>query len=169
MTALVILLSGAGVAYAMWRIGSLLERQCRETAVHGIVATFAPAIAAIQQDPRQVMAWYPLAQTSRKLFPEAFKELDRAAGGAFPFTREFLEAAHARCSSDWLAWERSHDAEFSLRAAQVQDEIGRTGQPTPLLRTRLAAIEQEKLQTYQQRYEEYIKTSKALAAYTERQ
>ena len=35
------------------------------------------------------------------------------------------------------------------------------------LRTRLAAIEQEKLGRYQQRYEEYIKTAKAIAAYGE--
>jgi hypothetical protein len=35
------------------------------------------------------------------------------------------------------------------------------------LRTRLAAIEQQKLESYQQRYEEYIKTAKALAAFTD--
>ncbi len=107
-----------------------------------------------------MLAWYPLAQTSRKLFPEAFKQLDRAAGGAFPFTKDQLQAAHARCSSDWLAWERAHDAEFALKTAQVQDEIDRAGQASPLLRTRLAAIEQQKLERYQQRYEEYIKTAK---------
>ena len=167
MTALAILISGAGIAYALWRIGDLLERQRRETALQGMMATFAPAVAAVRQDPKQLLAWYPLAQNSRKLFPEAFKELDEATGGAFPFSKELLEAAHARCTTDWLSWERAHDAEFSLKAAQVQDEIARAGQSTPLLRTRLAAIEQEKLQTYQERYETYIKTAKALAAYTD--
>ena len=70
--------------------------------------------------------------------------------------------------SDWLAWERAHDAEYSLKAAEVQDEIDRAqGQASPLLRTRLAAVEQQKLERYQQRYEEYIKTAKALAAFAE--
>ena len=141
------------------------ERQHREAAIQRVLATFAPAAAAVQHDPKQLLAWYPLAQTSRKLFPDAFKELDSAAGGAFPFTKEQIQAAHARCSSDWLAWERAHDAEFALKTAQVQDEIDRAGQASPLLRTRLAAIEQQKLERYQQRYEEYIKTAKAIAAF----
>jgi hypothetical protein len=58
-----------------------------------------------------------------------------------------------------------------LKAAEVQNEIDRTGQSaslaSPLLRTRLAAVEQQKLDRYQQRYEEYIKTAKALAAFVE--
>ena len=49
----------------------------------------------------------------------------------------------------------------------MQDEIDRAPEPTPLLRTRLAALEQQKLERYQQRYEEYIKTAKALAAVAE--
>jgi hypothetical protein len=78
-----------------------------------------------------------------------------------------LKSAHARCSSDWLTWERAHDAEYSLKAAQVEDEISRAGAATPLLRTRLAAVEQQKLERYQQRYEEYIKTAKAFAAFVD--
>ena len=159
------LLVGAAIAFALWRVGDVLQRQHREAAILHVLATFAPAAAAVQHDPKQLLAWYPLAQTSRKLFPDAFKELDRAAGGAFPFTKEQLQAAHARCSSDWLAWELAHDAEFALKTAQVQDEIDRAGQASPLLRTRLAAVEQQKLERYQRRYEEYIKTAKAIAAY----
>ena len=57
---------------------------------------------------------------------------------------------------------------YSLKTAEVQDEIeSRAGQASPLLRTRLAAVEQQKLERYQQRYEEYIKTAKALAAFAE--
>ena len=49
----------------------------------------------------------------------------------------------------------------------MEDEIARAGGlPSPLLRTRLAAVEREKLERYQQRYEEYIRTAKALAALT---
>ena len=43
-----------------------------------------------------------------------------------------MQAAHARCSSEWLAWERAHDAEFALKTAEVQDEIDRVpGQASP--------------------------------------
>jgi DNA polymerase III psi subunit len=137
-----------------------------EEQVQQILATFAPGAVAVQQDSRLLLVWYTLAQTSRKLFPDAFAALDRAAGGAFPFTKEQVQAAHARCSADWLAWERAHDAEFALKTAQVQEEMDRAG-ASSLLRTRLAAIEQQKLERYQQRYEEYIRTARALAALVE--
>ena len=164
---MIVLLAGAAIAYALWRIGDLLGRQRQDAAVLQLMATFAPAASAVQQDPKQLLAWYPLIQTSRRTFPDAFKELDKAAGGAFPFTKQDLQAAHARCSTDWLAWERAHDAEFSLKVAHVQDDIARAGEASPLLRTRLAAIEQQKLERYQQRYEEYIRTAKAIASYAE--
>lgn len=165
MTTLVV---GAVLAFALWRIGDELQRRRREATLRHLLAMFAPAAAAVHDDHRQLLVWQPLAQTSRRMFPEAFKELDAAAGGAFPFTREQFTAAHARCTSDWLAWERAHDAEYAVKAAQVQDEIDRAqGQASALLRTRLAAIEQQKLERYQQRYEEYIKTAKALAVFAE--
>ena len=167
MITMAVFLAGAAVAYSLWRLGDQLKRHHQDTAIRQLLATFAPAAAAVQQDPKQLLAWYPLAQASRKLFPGAFKELDQAAGGVFPFAKQQLQAAHARCSSEWLAWERAHDAEFSLKTAQVQDGIDRAGQTSPLLRTRLAAIEQQKLESYQQRYEEYIKTAKAIAAFAE--
>jgi hypothetical protein len=156
------------VAFAVWRLGSILERRRRDAAIQRLLAIFGPAAAAAQDDPRQLLVWYPLARTSRGLFPDAFAELDKAHGGTFPFAKEQLKSAHARCSSDWLTWERAHDAEYSVKSAQVEDDIARAGgQATPLLRTRLAAVDQEKLERYQQRYEEYIKTAKALAAFVE--
>src|SRR5437773_6388858 len=122
-----------------------MERRRRDATVQRMLALFGPAAAAGQQDPKALLAWYPLARGSRKLFPEAFAEIDAAFGGAFPFRKEQVEAAHARCTSDWLAWERAHDAEFSLKSAQVEDEITRAGgPPSALLRTRLAALEQQK-------------------------
>ena len=156
------------VALALWRLAATAERQRHEAVVQQTLAMFGPASAAVQQDPKQLLVWYPLARSSRKLFPEAFAELDKAFGGTFPFSKDQLQAAHARCRSDWLAWERAHDAEFSLKSAEVEDDIARAaGQASPLLRTRLAAVEQQKLDRYQQRYEEYIKTAKALAAFVE--
>jgi len=155
-------------AFALWRLSDAVERGRRDAAVQRMLDLFGPSAAAVQEDPRRLLAWYPLARASRQLFPEAFAELDRASGGQFPFNKEQLQAAHARCSSDWLAWERAHNAEFSLKAAQVEDDIARgQGPASPLLRTRLAAVEQEKLEVYQRRYEEYIKTAKALAAFVE--
>jgi hypothetical protein len=156
------------VAYAVWRLTDVIERRNRQATTQQMLALFGPAAAAVQQDPRQMIVWYPLATQSRTLFPQAFAELDAAFGGRFPFTKDQVQAVHARCSSDWLAWERAHDAEYSLKAAQVEDDIARAGGPaSPLLRTRLAAIEQQKLERYQQRYEEYIKTAKALAVFIE--
>lgn len=165
---MITLVVGAALAYLLWRIADQIQRQRREAALQQLLATFAPAAAAAHQDPKQLLVWQPLAQTSRKLFPDAFAALDAAAGGAFPFSKEQLKAAHSRCTADWLAWERAHDAEYAVKTAQVQDEIDRTqGPASPLLRTRLAALEQQKLERYQQRYEEYIKTAKALAAFAE--
>ncbi len=156
------------VALALWRLAETTERQRRAAVVQQLLATFGAAAAAVQQDPKLLLVWQPLARTSRSLFPDAFAELDRAYGGTFPFTKEQLQAAHARCTTDWLVWERAHDAEFSLKGAQVEDEIARAGgPPSVLLRTRLAAVEQQKLETYQHRYEEYIRTAKAIAAFSE--
>jgi len=63
------------------------------------------------------------------------------------------------------------DAFVALYDTEVQNEIDRAGHSaslaSPLLRTRLAAVEQQKLDRYQRRYEEYIKTAKAIAAFAE--
>ena len=163
MTVIVV---GAILALVLWRIADQVQRRRHDATIQQMLTTFAPAAVAVQQDPKQLLVWYPLAQASRKLYPDAFKSLDDASGGTFPFTKEQLKAAHARCSSEWLAWERAHDAECSLKLAEVQDQIDRAqGPPSVLLRTRLAALEQQKLERYQQRYEEYVKTAKALASF----
>jgi hypothetical protein len=163
--------AAAATAFAVWRLAASLHEARRQEQIHAQLALFAPAIAAVHHDPRQLLVWQPLAKAGRALFPEAFAALDRATGGAFPFTKEHIQAAHAKWSAEWLAWERAHDAEFSLKAAEVQHDIDRSGQTaalaSPLLRTRLAAIEQEKLERYQHRYEEYVKTAKALAAFAD--
>ena len=144
--------------------GSDVMRRCQQ-----LLATFAPAVAAVQQDPRQMLVWYPLAQDEPEgCFPMRSEQIDRGRWRSISVHQGAVEAAHARWTSEWLAWERAHDAEYRVKAAEVQDEIDRTpGQASPLLRTRLAAIEQQKLERYQQRYEEYIKTAKALAAFSE--
>ena len=100
---------------------------------------------------------------ARQMFPAEFAELDAAAGGAFPFSQDRLQTAHAQWTADWLGWERTHDAEYKLKAAVVEQEMAASG-GSPVLRARLDAVEQEKLELYQRRYAEYVRVAKALQA-----
>jgi hypothetical protein len=126
-----------------------------------LLGLFAPALGAAARDPQAILVWQPLARMARQLFPEEFALLEKAAGGAFPFTTDRLQAAHAQWTADWLAWERSHDAEFKLKAAIIEQEIASTGS-SAVLRARLDAVESEKLDLYQRRYQEYVRVAKAL-------
>jgi hypothetical protein len=126
-----------------------------------LLALFAPGIAAASEDPRALLVWQPLASTARALFPDDFAAIERAAGTTFPFTREQIEAAHARWSTEWLAWERTHDADYKLKAAAAEEEL-RASPESMVLRTRLESVQREKLERYQRRYEEYTRVSKAL-------
>jgi hypothetical protein len=140
----------------------------RDATVLALLQTFGPAQAAVQQDPKQLLTWYPLAEAGRKLFPEAFASLDEATGGRFPFTRDIVERAHAKVSSDWLAWEKAHDEEYRLKAAAAEQELRQAASDEQALaRARLDRIQHEKIERYQQRYEEYVRTSKALQALLE--
>lgn len=123
-----------------------------------VLTLFAPGLAAVERDPRALLVWQPLAATARRLHPGLFAAIDAAAGATFPFTRTQIEAAHARWTTDWLAWERAHDAEYKLKAA----EAGAIGAAAPAGRARLDEIEREKLDTYQRRYEEYVRVARAL-------
>ena len=89
--------------------------------------------------------------------------LERAAGGPFPFTPEQVQAAHAQWTADWLAWERTHDGEYKLKAAIVEQERAASG-GSAVLRGKLDAVEREKLDSYQRRYSEYVRIAKALQA-----
>ena len=128
-----------------------------------ILAAFAPALGAADTDPRAVLVWQPLARTARQLFPDEFAALDRASGAAFPFSGDAVQAAHARWTADWLAWERAHDADFKLKAAAVEHELIESG-GSPIVRARLDVVERAKLDQYQRRYEEYVRVAKALQA-----
>ena len=131
-----------------------------------LLTTFAPAASAGSTDPRAILAWEPLARTARTLWPEEFARIDRAAGAAFPFGTDRIQAAHAQWTADWLGWERTHDAEYKLKAAAVEDELARSD-GSPLVRARLDAVEREKLDLYQRRYAEYVRVAKALQALAE--
>ena len=126
-----------------------------------LLQLFAPAVAQAHSDPRVYVAWQPLARTARQLFPAETAALERAAGSAFPFAVADVQAAHAQWTADWLAWERTHDAEYKRRAAQAHAELA-TGDASA--RGRIDAVEQEKLDLYQRRYAEYVRIAKALQA-----
>jgi hypothetical protein len=167
MTILIAALALAGVATFFGRqiVGEL--RAAREEAARGralaLLQMFTPGQAAAQTDPRALLVWQPLAKTARELFPRDFASLDVAAGTTFPFTKDQLQAAHAQWTADWLAWERTHDAEYKLKAAVAERELAEAG-GSALGRSRLEAVEREKLETYQRRYQEYVRIAKALQA-----
>ena len=122
----------------MWKAWREEQRRNRELS---IATLFAPAIERAREDPRVLLTWQPLASTLRVRFPEEFAALDAASGSTFPFTRDFIAAAHSRWTADWLAWEKAH-----VEAGKVD------------------AAERDKLELYQRRYEEYVRVGKALQA-----
>ena len=169
---MLLLLAATAVSAAiLWgaRLVSVELGATRDAAIRSstleIVKVFAPAIDAAAGDPRAILVWEPLARTARQLFPEEFARIDRTSGTAFPFGADRIQSAHAQWTSDWLAWERTHDSEYKLKAAAVEEELSRTG-GSPLLRARLDAVESEKLDRYQRRYAEYVRVAKALQALT---
>ena len=133
------------------------REEARRSRALSLVTLFAPAIAAVQDDPKALLVWQQLAATVRKLFPEECASLDAATGSAFPFSPEVISAAHARWTTDWLAWERTHDATYKMKAAEAGQDV-----ESPGGRARFDAIEREKLDLYQRRYEEYVRVAKAL-------
>jgi hypothetical protein len=130
-----------------------------------LLALFAPALSETQRDPRAFLIWQPIARAARQIFPEEFAALDRAMGGTFPFSAERIEAAHAAWTADWLAWEHAHDNEYKVKAATAQHELAVAG-GSEVARARLDAVEREKLDLYQRRYADYVRTAKALQALT---
>ena len=125
-----------------------------------VLQTFSAGIAAAHTDPRALITWVPLARAARQLLPAEFAQLDAAAGGSFPFSAERIQAAHAQWTAEWLAWERTHDAEYKLKAVVLEREL--SAGESAIARARLEAVEREKLDLYQRRYQEYVQVAKAL-------
>jgi hypothetical protein len=169
---LIVLLSALIVAAAIWwaTLQIVVElRASRDEAVRArtlaVVQLLTPAVGAGHADPRALLAWQPIARVARQLFPSEYAAIDSAAGGAFPFNADQAQAAHAQWTADWLAWERTHDSEYKLKAAAAEQDLDASG-GSALLRAKLDAIESEKLDLYQRRYAEYVRVAKALQALT---
>jgi hypothetical protein len=166
------LLAGVVVAVGLATVGVWATRQVlaaiqsvREdagrTRTLQIVALLAPGAREAIDDPRQLLVWHPLAESVRVLCPQECGTIDRAAGRRFPFGDDDVQAAHARWTSDWLAWEQAHDATYKLKAAEAASA---TDAREASGRARIDAIEREKLAAYQRRYEEYANVSRRLQA-----
>ena len=165
LAALVVLI--VVVAVVGWRMRRDLRQQHLEQLAARLLTTFGSAVA--RADPRELLAWRGVVDGTRQLYPEACAELDAATGESVPFSRELVQAAHARWTADWLVWERQHDRDFKLEASVVEKELRRRGEETSSEgRARLAAIEEQKLQVYQQRYEEYVRVANGLMALDKR-
>ena len=168
MEAVTLLATGVLLAAgALTILGVLLLREMRrqheQQSMLQLLATLGPAVAAARSDPEALVAWMAVAGATRRAFPQASARLDAAAGGRFPFSSELVDTAHARWTTDWLAWERRHDLEYKQRTAAAEQALdAATGDEAAACRLRLAAVNQEKLQTYQQRYEHYVRIGKAL-------
>ena len=135
----------------------------REQGLANLLSVFGPAVARVQAAPAELVAWASVAKTARAVHPDLFRELDSATGGRFPFSPELVESSHARWTSQWLAWERDHDLEYKRRARSIESELNRASPDNAVdFHAQLAAIEQEKLQRYQERYEEYVRVGKAI-------
>ncbi len=163
-----ILASGLGVLAALvWAASRLvavlegLQRDAQRGRIAQLLSLFTPAVATAASDPRELLTWYPVAQAARAALPEEFAAIDRAMGRPFPFSLEQTEAAHSAWTSAWLAWERAHDAEYKLKAQSLTESLGQ-GVPSTLGRSKLEAVERERVERYQQRYEEYTRVAKAL-------
>jgi len=128
-----------------------------------LLALLTPGVDAAAADPRALLVWHPIARAVRELFPDESAAVDRAAGSPFPFSRDRLQDAHAKWTAEWLAWERTHDADYKLKAAAAEHESTAAG-GSAVSRARIDSIEREKLEKYQRRYEEYIRVAKALQA-----
>ena len=136
----------------------------REELLLRLAVTFAPAIANARKNPSAFVAWSGIASRVRKLFPEEFRQLDSAGNGRFPFSRDLIDAVHAQWTTEWLTWERQHDLEYKQRTQSLELESeGLDGRSSEIIRSRIEVIEQEKLQRYQERYEEYVRIGKAIA------
>ena len=162
----------AAVAAATWLGAALVARALRsrqrDARILGLLATFGPASERARADPRVLLAWYPVASAARRAFPDVFAALEPDGEARFPFSAGDLEAAHARWSTEWLDWERRQDADHRARREAVEAELGQaTDETAPPLRARLEALEREKLEQYQRRYEEYVRVSRALKQLSE--
>jgi hypothetical protein len=165
LIALAVLVGAGVIAWAVvraTRVAPVVSDDAAKSRQLALLSAFAPAVVAAAHDPTVIVTWQPVVQTARALFPAEFAAIEKASGATFPFSSELVRQAHARWTTEWLVWERGHDAEFKRRAAAAHADPG--APITAATRAALDAIENEKLELYQRRYAEYVQIAKALQA-----
>jgi hypothetical protein len=164
LIALAVLVGAGVIAWAVIRASRVapapVDVDAAKSRQLALLSAFAPAVAAAAHDPKVIATWQPVVQTARALFQAEFAALEKASGATFPFSSDLIRQAHARWTTEWLVWERSHDAEFKRRAAAAHADP--SAPMTAAMRAALDAIENEKLESYQRRYAEYVQIAKAL-------
>ena len=166
MDGLVFVLLFGGVVAVIGLAMTIYERRVRkqehqEQLMAMLLTGSAAAIA--RAEPRELLAWQATAMTARRLFPDVVAAIESKGGEDFPIPKKIIEDAHAKWTAEWLAWERHHDADFRKRTSVLEAELQAAGQEhTPDGHARIAALEDEKLQSYQRRYEEYVQVGKKL-------
>ena len=164
LTALVLVVAGLGVGIIL-----TLRKGQLETQILGLLATFVPVVKQARSDPSVLLACYPTLTAARKCFPEAFSRLEGDGSEGFPFGRADIEIMHERWTAEWLEWEQTHESNCQRKIAAIDATLkGEVSEAKAvLLRTELQAVEQEKLDSYQRRYAEYVGISRALERLTE--
>jgi hypothetical protein len=167
LIALAVLVGAGVIAWAVIRASRVttvasVDADAAKSRQLALLSAFAPAVAAAAHDPKVIATWQPVVKTAKALFPAEFAALEKASGATFPFSGDLVRQAHATWTTEWLVWERSHDAEFKRRAAAAH--VDPNAPMTAATRAVLDAIENEKLELYQRRYAEYVKIAKALQA-----
>lgn len=162
--AIAIVAAGGAISWAVLQVAAGLRdarADGRRERAAQLLAMFGPGTAAAAQDARALLAWYPVAAAARRLLPDEFADLDRAAGKPFPFSPELVEQVHARWTAEWLEWEQAHTTAYKRKVAEAEAALAAGGAAA---RAQLDAVEREKLEMYQARYSQYIQVGKALQA-----
>ena len=161
---LVLLFGGvvAAIGLAMTVYERRVRKQEHKEQLMAVLLT-ASAAAIARAEPRELLAWQSTAKTVRTLFPDVVAELESKGGESFPIPKKVAEDAHAKWTAEWLAGESHHDVEFRKRTSVLEAELKAGGhEHSPDGHARIAALEDEKLQSYQRRYEEYVQVGKGL-------
>ena len=168
MLAFAVFLIAAAFVFGVFAVVATLRARRRDEQLFNVCATFGPPLERAQADPRVLLAWYPASCAMRRQFGDAFAALSADPSKPFPWGPADVEAAHARWTATWLEWERHQDAEYRVRTAGIELQLDQAdASAIPELKTSLQRLEQEKLERYQRRYEEYVKVSRALAKLTD--
>jgi len=146
------------------KILNLFRARRIDAQVSTLLSMFGPVIERSRSDPRIILSWHPIGEVARQTFPEAFATIEQKWVEKFPFNSAQIEAAHAQWTAKWLEWENDHNSDYQRKEESITAELNpEDRESSNEARARTDRLEQEKLQLYQRRYEEYVRISRGLA------